>query len=100
MGPNGGSKIKGTRIMPPHVRETVVKLAVASLIVGLFLGFFDIDPRELLADFGETVQQIFSVVASVVEWIVKYLLLGAVVVVPVWLIFFLIGRVKRRNQQQ
>ena len=86
--------------MPPDVKETVVKLAVASLIVGLFLGFFDIDPRELLADFGETVQQIFSVVASVVEWMVKYLLLGAVVVVPVWLIFFLIGRVKRRNQQQ
>ncbi len=86
--------------MPPQVRETAVKLAVASLIVGLFLGFFDINPRELLADFGETVQQIFSVVASVVEWMVKYLLLGAVVVVPIWLIFFLIGRVKRRNQQQ
>ncbi|MDA0305980.1 MAG: DUF6460 domain-containing protein [Proteobacteria bacterium] len=86
--------------MPPHVRETVIKIAVASLIVGLFLSFFDIDPRALLADFGETVQQIFSVVASIVEWMVKYLLLGAIVVVPVWLIFFLIGQIKNRNQQK
>ena len=80
--------------MSPQVKETAIKLIVASLVVGLFLGFFDIDPRELLADFGETVQKIFSVVASIVEWAVKYLLLGAVVVVPVWLIFFLIGRIR------
>ncbi len=86
--------------MPPHVRETVIKIAVASLIVGLFLSFFDIDPRALLADFGETVQHIFSVVASIVEWMVKYLLLGAIVVVPIWLIFFVIGRVKNRKPQQ
>jgi len=86
--------------MPPHVRETVIKIAVASLIVGLFLSFFDIDPRELLANFGETVQQIFSVVASIVEWMVKYLLLGAIVVVPIWLIFFAIGRVKNRKPPQ
>ncbi len=86
--------------MPPHVRDTVIKIAVASLIVGLFLSFFDIDPRALLADFGETVQHIFSVVASIVEWMVKYLLLGAIVVVPIWLIFFVIGRVKNRKPQQ
>ncbi|MEE8350674.1 MAG: DUF6460 domain-containing protein [Rhodospirillales bacterium] len=86
--------------MPPHVRETVIKIAVASLLVGLFLGFFDIDPRDLLASFGETVQQIFSVVASIVEWMVKYLLLGAIVVVPIWLIFFVIGRVKNRKLQK
>ncbi|NQV84545.1 MAG: hypothetical protein HQ494_12065 [Rhodospirillales bacterium] len=83
--------------MPPNVKDTIIKLIVASLIVGLFLGFFNIDPRALLADFGDTVLEIFSVVASVVEWAVKYLLLGAVVVVPIWLIFFLIGRMRGRK---
>ncbi len=83
--------------MSAQIRETIVKIVVASLIVGLFLGFFDIDPRELLADFGETVQRIFSVVASVVEWAVKYVLLGAIVVVPVWLIFFAIGKFRQRK---
>jgi len=64
----------------PHAtqrKDTIIKLAVASLIVGLFLGFFNIDPRELLAEFGDTVQKTFSIVASVVEWGVKYVLLGA-----------------------
>jgi len=83
--------------MPPKVKDTIIKLAIASLFVGLFLGFFDIDPRELLAEFGDTVQKIFSVVASIVEWGVKYVLLGAVVVVPIWLIFFLIGRMRGRK---
>lgn len=86
--------------MPPHVRETIIKIAVASLLVGLFLGFFDIDPRALLSSFGETVQKIFSVVASIVEWMVKYLLLGAIVVVPIWLIFFVIGKVKNRKPRR
>jgi hypothetical protein len=86
----------------PHAtqrKDTIIKLAVASLIVGLFLGFFNIDPRELLAEFGDTVQKIFSIVASVVEWGVKYVLLGAVVVVPIWLIFFLIGRMRGRKSR-
>ena len=83
--------------MPTNVKDTIIKLCVASLIVGLLLGFFDIDPRELLAEFGDTVQKIFSIVASVVEWAVKYLLLGAVVVLPIWLIFFLIGRLRGRK---
>ncbi|MDP6573023.1 MAG: DUF6460 domain-containing protein [Rhodospirillales bacterium] len=85
--------------MPPRVKETAIKIAIASLIVGLLLGFFDIDPRELLADFGETVQHIFSAVASVVEWAVKYVLLGAIVVVPIWLIFFAIGWLRDRGKR-
>ena len=83
--------------MPPTVRSTIIKLVVVSVIVGLFLGFFDINPRALMADFGETAQKIFSIVASVVEWAVKYMLLGAVVVVPIWLIFFVIGRLRGRG---
>ena len=85
--------------MSPRVKETAIKIAIASLVVGLFLGFFDIDPRELLADFGETVQHIFSVVASIVEWAVKYVLLGAIVVVPIWLVFFAIGRLRNRAKR-
>lgn len=85
--------------MSPQVKDTVIKLTVVSFVVGLFLGFFDIDPRQFLSDFGETVLQIFSVVASVVEWAVKSLLLGAVIVVPVWLVFFVIGQLRRRKSK-
>jgi len=83
--------------MPPRVKETVIKIVVFSLIVGLLLSFFDIDPTELLASFGETAEKIFGVVADIIEWAVQYILLGAVVVVPIWLIFFLIGKARGKK---
>jgi len=80
--------------MPRSVIDTIIKLAVISFCIGLLISFFDINPRELLSNFGETVQDIFAIVARVVEWGVKYVLLGAVVVIPIWLIFFLIGKAR------
>jgi len=83
--------------MPANIREALIKVLLFSFVVGVLLSFFEIDPKQLLANFGETVQSIFSVVASVVEWAVKYVLLGAVVVVPIWLIFFFISKARGRS---
>lgn len=80
--------------MPKHIRETLIKVLLFSFIIGVLLSFFEIDPKQLLANFGETVQAIFEVVASVIEWAVKYVLLGAIVVVPIWLIFFFINKAR------
>ena len=80
--------------MPRHIRESLIKVLLASFVVGVLLAFFNVDPTELLENFGETIQSIFEIVARVVEWAVKYVLLGAVVVVPIWLIFFFIGKAR------
>jgi len=85
--------------MPKNVRDTIIKIVIGSFIVGILLAFFDINPKELMADFGETVQAIFGVVADVIEWGVKYVLLGAVVVVPIWLIFFGIGKLRGKKSK-
>jgi hypothetical protein len=80
--------------MPKHIRETLIKVMLASFVVGVLLAFFNIEPKELLENFGETIQSIFEIVARIVEWAVKYILLGGVVVVPIWLIFILIGKAR------
>lgn len=74
--------------MPVRVRETIIKLLVISFFVGISLSFFDVDPRKLLANFGETIDEVFAAVAGFIEWSVKYVLLGAVVVVPIWAVLF------------
>lgn len=66
-------------------RIPVLKLVVASLIVGLLLSLFNMRPEELLTRFGDTVRAIFSILVGWVETIVPYVLLGAVVVIPIWL---------------
>ena len=75
--------------MTRNIGKTVIKLAILSLVIGLFLTFFNITPEGLLRSFGSTVQQIFDIMASVLEWSIGYILVGAVVVVPIWLILFL-----------
>jgi hypothetical protein len=67
-------------------------------VVWLLISFFDINPKELLANFGETVQDIFALAVRCIEWSVKYVLLGAVMVVPIWLILLLINKARgKRN---
>ncbi|NQW02069.1 MAG: hypothetical protein HQ483_20365 [Rhodospirillales bacterium] len=80
--------------MPKNIKDTLIKVLLFSFIIGVLLSFFNINPKELLANFGETVESIFSVVARIIEWAVKYILLGAVVVVPIWLVVFLINKAR------
>ena len=61
------------------------------------ISFFYINPKELLANFGETLQDIFALAVRCIEWSVKYALLGAVVVVPIWLILFLINKAREKR---
>ncbi len=83
--------------MVPRIGTTIIKLAVMSLIVGMVLSFFEIHPRMLLENFGDTAQEIFAITASFIEWAVPYLLLGAVVVVPIWVIFAVLGYARGRG---
>lgn len=80
-----------------NIGSVIVKILVLSLLVGMGLTFFDITPQQLLASFGGTVQRIFHIVVSMIEWAVPYVLVGAVVVIPVWLITVLVKIAKGRG---
>ncbi len=68
--------------------STVIKLAIGSLLLGMLLAAFSISPQELLENLGGTVVGIFNALASMLEWAVQYILLGAVVVIPIWLVLY------------
>ncbi|MCC3861336.1 DUF6460 domain-containing protein [Pseudemcibacter aquimaris] len=63
------------------------KLIIASLCVGLLLSFFNIDPVELINNVPETLGRILEVVLDVINWAGKYILLGAIIVIPIYVIF-------------
>ncbi|MDH5489522.1 MAG: DUF6460 domain-containing protein [Rhodospirillaceae bacterium] len=81
-------------------RVPVVKLLVVSLLVGMMLAFFDMKPEELLASLGDTVKSIFQVLVNLVEWMVPYVLLGAVVVIPIWVIMLVWRYFKSKSENQ
>jgi|TARA_R110002096_G_scaffold415163_1_gene616712 uncharacterized protein DUF6460 len=73
--------------MDKTTSSLVWKLVIASLCVGLVLSFFDIDPVALIEDVPETLGRILEVILDVVNWAGKYILLGAIIVIPIWVIF-------------
>lgn len=82
--------------MPRSLGATLLRLFILSLIIGLVLSAFDIRPESMLGAIGGTVESIFNVVADAIEWAVPFVLIGAVVVIPIWLILTAIRIARRR----
>ena len=80
--------------IPQNVIGTIFKILVASLVLGFILKFIEIDPKDLLLNFGETVQSAFAWAGDFVAGSIEYVLIGAVIVVPIWLIVFFVGKLK------
>jgi hypothetical protein len=72
--------------MPKTFASTLIKLAIGSLLLGLLLRFFSISPRGLLEGLGDTALEIFDIIAGMLAWAVEYILIGAIVIVPIWLV--------------
>lgn len=77
--------------------STIIKLTIVSLLVGYALYIFGIEPTDLVKGLGSTVVKIYELVLGFIRDAMKYVLIGAVVVVPVWLVFYLIGLAKRKR---
>lgn len=79
----------------PNVVGTIVKLLIASLIVGIILKFMNLDAIGFLRWIAGSFRDILGVFGDFVEWAMGPILIGAVLVVPIWFVVFLIGKAKR-----
>ena len=75
--------------LPRITASTVIKLVVASLCVGLILAYFNTDPLELLDWAQRRFTDVLGDAADWIQWSIKYIFIGAVIVVPIWLISYL-----------
>jgi hypothetical protein len=69
--------------------RTVVKVLVASLIVGTILAHFGLTPDELMRTAGLSTERLEELARAGLAWALPNLLLGALVIVPVWFLFYL-----------
>jgi hypothetical protein len=69
--------------------RTLVKIAVASLIVGTILAHFGITAEQLMREFGLSQERIMELGRQAFTWALPNLLLGSLVIVPVWFVVYL-----------
>ena len=72
--------------------SVVVKLVFLSLLVGAFLAFLDITPFELVDRLFGWLRSIFDLSFETVREVGRWILYGAVIVVPLWLVSRVLGR--------
>jgi hypothetical protein len=81
------------RIFGGPVVPTLLKLAGASVVVGLVFAAFGIDPMNLWLNFGETIQEAWRMLFDAINWSWQYAALGAIVVLPLWIIIRLLAAI-------
>lgn len=75
-------------MLHPLIR-TLVKVAVASLIVGTILAHFGITADQLIRESGLTTERLEDWARQGIAWALPNVLLGALVIVPVWFVVYL-----------
>lgn len=69
--------------------STLVKIAIASLITGVVLARLNISAEEVLTELGLTPERIIDLLERGAAWAIPNIVLGSLVIVPVWLVVYL-----------
>lgn len=78
--------------------RTLVKVAVASLIVGTILTHFGITIDVLMKELGLSSGRVEELVRRGVAWAMPNMLLGALIIVPLWGLAFLFRPPGQRSE--
>ena len=74
----------------------IFRLALLCILVGVVLKVLGLDPANIWRSIEDLVRYVWSMGFDAVVWLWRYFLLGAVVVIPIWLIVRLLRAPKGR----
>jgi hypothetical protein len=72
-----------------------VRLILLSIVIGVLLTALGLDPWNIFESVERLIRWIYNLGWDAVTWLWRYFVLGAVLVVPIWLIVRLINTAKR-----
>lgn len=64
----------------------IIRLVIISVIVGVLLSALGLDPRDIIDSLMRLMRRVYDMGFEAVEWAMRYFLLGAVIVFPIWLV--------------
>jgi hypothetical protein len=62
------------------------KLILLSILIGVVLSALGLDPLNIFASIQRLMRDIWNMGFDAIRWLWQYFLLGAVIVIPIWLI--------------
>ena len=72
------------------------RLILLSILVGVVLKTFGFDPLDIIESIRRLFRGIWDLGFDTVNWLWRYFLLGAVIVIPIWLLMRVFGTPRGR----
>ncbi len=66
--------------------SVIVRLILLSILVGVILSALGLDPWNIFHSIERLIRSIWNMGFDAVVWLWRYFLLGAVIVIPIWLV--------------
>jgi uncharacterized protein DUF6460 len=85
-----------TRFFGGPPLSVIFRLILLSILIGVILEVLGLDPWNVIDSLRSLLLRIWDMGFDAVRWLWRYLLLGAALVVPIWLIMRLVRIAKAR----
>lgn len=80
-----------TRILGGSPLGVLGRLILVSILVGVILSALGLDPFDIVHSVERLIRSIWNMGFDAVRWVWRYFLLGAVIVIPIWIIARLVN---------
>jgi hypothetical protein len=82
--PSGNDAV--TRFLGGSPLAVAGRLILLSILVGFVMVTFGLDPYNIIRSIQRLIESVWNLGFDAIRWLWRYFLLGAVIVIPVWLI--------------
>ena len=72
------------------------RLVLLSILIGFVLHAFGFNPFNIIESIRNLIEAVWNLGFDAVHWLWRYFLLGAVIVIPIWLIMRLVNAPRGR----
>jgi hypothetical protein len=76
----------------------LIRLALISIVVGIVMSALGIDLRNFFQRINELLRNLYDLGFGAFQWVFEYMLLGALVVIPIWLIARVVGAARSKAE--
>lgn len=94
--PAGGQSDGLYRFLGGSPLSVAFRLILLSILVGVVLAAIGLDPWNILTSIRRLFQSLWDFGFDAINWAWRYFLLGAVIVIPIWLLSRLFGAPRGR----
>jgi hypothetical protein len=88
------------RFAGSYAAGVALRLAIISIVVGIVLQALGLDPLDLVENIRALIRYISETGLDALEWLGTRLLIGAVVVLPIWAVVQVIRLIFRRKSSE